>query len=243
VGAGALVRIEPVSTPASAPATVVAGRVGVLGGTFDPIHFGHLAIAEAAREELGCERVLFVPARTPPHRPDRPIAAAADRAAMVELAIAANPAFELSRLELDRDGPSYTIDTVRALVRSAPDLWFILSAEAFAGFLDWREPAAILETCRLAVLPRDGHPGPELQPVRVALGNAAAERIRVIEGPLIRLAATEVRGRAAHDLSVRYLVPDAVATYIGDHRLYRSPERTPALPAQMTAEPGGTHVQ
>jgi len=226
----------------SGPVPIVAGRVGILGGTFDPIHFGHLAIAEAARQELGCERVVFVPARTPPHRPDRPIAAAGDRAAMVGLAIAANRSFELSRLELDRDGPSYTIDTVRALAASSTDLWFILSAEAFAGFLEWREPGRILDSCRLAVLPRDGHPAPDLEPVRAALGADAVERIRVVEGPLIRLAATEVRRRAARGLSVRYLVPDAVATYIDEHTLYRSAGSTPALATPDAHEHGGTLV-
>ena len=206
----------------SEPARIVAGPVGVLGGTFDPIHFGHLAIAEAARQELGCERILFVPARMPPHRPDRPIAAAGDRVAMVELAIAANPSFELSRLELDRDGPSYTVDTMRAIAATTAEPWFILSAEAFADFLDWHQPSRILEVSRLAVLPRDGHAPPDLDSIRAALGAEAVERIAVIDGPRIRLSATEIRRRAARGRSVRYLVPDAVATYIEDHRLYRS---------------------
>jgi nicotinate-nucleotide adenylyltransferase len=233
---------------AAGPRSVVRGRLGVLGGTFDPIHFGHLAIGEAAREELGCERVLFVPARRPPHRPDRPIAAAADRAAMVELAIAANPSFALSRLELDRDGPSYTIDTLRALAQSTADLWFILSAEAFADFLEWHDPGAILAVCRLAVVPREGHPDPDLGPVRAALGGAALDRISILDGPRLRLAATEVRNRAARRLSVRYLVPDAVATYIEDHRLYRGTDRigdpnepqSEALVAPRRPAPGGT---
>jgi nicotinate-nucleotide adenylyltransferase len=207
------------------PATVVPGRIGILGGTFDPIHHGHLAIAEAAREGLGLERVVFVPARTPPHRPDRPIAGADDRAAMVALAIAANPAFELSRMELDREGPSFAVDTVRAFIAEAgpgrqPDLWFILSADAFAGFLDWRDPAGILDLCRLAVLPRDGHPPADLGAIETGLPGHA-DRVRLLDGPRLRLAATEVRARAARGLSVRYLVPDAVAAYIGDHRLYR----------------------
>jgi nicotinate-nucleotide adenylyltransferase len=215
----------PSDAPGSGPAVIVPGRVGILGGTFDPVHHGHLAIAEAAREGLGLERVLFVPARTPPHRPDRPIAGADDRFAMVGLAIGANPAFELSRIELDRDGPSYAVDTLRAMAAEGspdrqPDLWFILSAEAFAGFLDWRDPAGILELCRLAVLPRDGHPPANLRAVARALPQLA-DRVRLLDGPRLRLAATEVRSRAARGLSVRYLVPDAVAGYIGDHRLYR----------------------
>ena len=108
---------RPMAVGALEPRVVapVAGRWGILGGTFDPIHHGHLAIAEAAREALGLERVLFVPARQPPHRPNAPGASAEDRAAMVSLAIRGEPAFTLSRLELDREGPSYTVDTLTAL--------------------------------------------------------------------------------------------------------------------------------
>ena len=219
--------------PGPGPHAVVPGRLGVLGGTFDPIHNGHLAIAESAREALGLERVLFVPARVPPHRPDRPVAGADDRAAMVALAIAANPAFELSRLELDREGPSFSVDTLRALAGDSapepghestagrrPDLWFILSAQAFADFLDWRDAAGILELARLAVLPREGHPPADLAAIASALPRFA-DRVQLLDGPRLRLSATEIRSRATRGLSVRYLVPDAVVTYIGDHRLYR----------------------
>jgi nicotinate-nucleotide adenylyltransferase len=205
----------------------VAGRWGILGGTFDPIHHGHLAIAEAAREELGLERVLFVPAGQPPHRAHAPGASAEDRAAMVALAIADAPAFALSRLELDRAGPSYTVDTLTALAagdgsgRPAIDLRFILSAEAFAEFPTWHEAERVLALCRLVVLPREGHPAPDL-PALVARLPALEGRVTLLDGPRIRLSASEVRGRAAAGLSVRYLVPDAVAAYIADHRLYQA---------------------
>ena len=205
----------------------VAGRWGILGGTFDPIHHGHLAIAEAAREELGLERVLFVPAGQPPHRAHAPGASAEDRAAMVGLAIADAPAFALSRLELDRAGPSYTVDTLTALAagdgpgRAAIDLRFILSAEAFAEFPTWHEAERVLALCRLVVLPREGHPAPDL-PALVARLPALEGRVTLLDGPRIRLSASEVRGRAAAGLSVRYLVPDAVAAYIADHRLYQA---------------------
>ena len=205
----------------------VAGRWGILGGTFDPIHHGHLAIAEAAREELGLERVLFVPAGQPPHRAHAPGASAEDRAAMVALAIADAPAFALSRLELDRAGPSYTVDTLTSLAagdgsgRPAIDLRFILSAEAFAEFPTWHEAERVLALCRLVVLPREGHPAPDL-PALVARLPALEGRVTLLDGPRIRLSASEVRGRAAAGLSVRYLVPDAVAAYIADHRLYQA---------------------
>jgi nicotinate-nucleotide adenylyltransferase len=208
--------------------TPVAGRWGILGGTFDPIHHGHLAIAEAAREELGLERVLFVPAGQPPHRGNAPGASAEDRAAMVALAIAGAPAFALSRLELDRAGPSYTVDTLTALAAGAGggagdavDLRFILSAEAFADFPTWHEPERVLALCQLVVLPREGHPAPDL-PALVARLPALDGRVTLLDGPRIRLSASEVRGRAAAGLSVRYLVPDAVAAYIADHRLYQA---------------------
>jgi nicotinate-nucleotide adenylyltransferase len=219
---------RPVAVGALEPRVVppVAGRWGILGGTFDPIHHGHLAIAEAAREALGLERVLFVPARQPPHRPNAPGASAEDRAAMVSLAIRGAPGFTLSRLELDRAGPSYTVDTLTALAAlqaaagTPPDLWFILSAEAFAEFPSWHEAERVLALCRLVVLPREGHPPPDL-PALVARLPALAGRVTLLDGPWIRLSASDVRGRAAAGLSVRYLVPDAVAAYIADHRLYR----------------------
>lgn len=214
----------------------VAGRWGILGGTFDPIHHGHLAIAEAAREELGLERVLFVPAGQPPHRTRAPGASAADRAAMVELAVAGTAAFGVSRIELERDGPSYTVDTLAALVGgrpprpagggaerdvSVPDLWFILSAEAFADLPTWHDAGRVIELCRLIVLPREGHPPPDLPDLEDRLPGVAARTV-LLDGPHIRISASEVRARAAAGLSVRYLVPDAVAAYIVDHRLYRT---------------------
>ena len=136
----------------------VAGPVGILGGTFDPIHIAHLAIAEEAREALGLSTVLFIPAAMPPHKVDRPVSDPEHRMAMVELAIADNPAFEASRIELGRTGPSYTVDTLEALGADGADLVLILSAEAFRDLRTWHRPERILELARLAVVPRDGFP-------------------------------------------------------------------------------------
>ncbi|HEX5012696.1 MAG TPA: nicotinate (nicotinamide) nucleotide adenylyltransferase, partial [Candidatus Limnocylindrales bacterium] len=142
------------------PAAVVAGSVGLLGGTFDPIHHGHLAIAEDAREALGLERVLFVPAASPPHKPGRPVTDPDDRLAMVRLAVASNPAFAVSEVEVARGGTSYTVETLVVLRHAGiADPWFILSEEALAGFPTWREPERILDLCRLAVVPRAGTEG------------------------------------------------------------------------------------
>jgi nicotinate-nucleotide adenylyltransferase len=207
------------------PAPVVPGSVGILGGTFDPIHHGHLGIAEEAREALGLERVLLVPASSPPHKPGRPVTDAAHRLAMVELAIAGNPAFAVSRIEVERGGASYSLDTLEAL-RSAgvEQPWFILSTEALAGFPAWREPDRILDLCRLAVVPRGGYD--PLDGAWVAERFPGREdRVTFLPGPLLPISGSVVRRRAAVGRSVRYLVPDAVARYIADHQLYTDPAR------------------
>lgn len=213
---------ERVTAPAAA---VVPGSLGVFGGTFDPIHHGHLAIAEEARESLGLERVLFVPAASSPFKAEREATEAKHRLAMVEAAIEGNPAFSCSRQELDRPGPSYTVDTLAALAGqgSGPDaLWFVLSSEALAGLPRWREPARILDLARLAVVPRAGHDplGPDW--VRDAFPDRE-DRFVFLSGPLLPISGSVVRRRAAAGRSVRYLVPDAVARYIKMYRLYSSP--------------------
>ena len=214
------------------PRPVVPGSLGVFGGTFDPIHLVHLAVAEEAAEVLGLERVLFVPAGEPPHKPGRPITAREHRLAMVEFAIDGNDRFALDRMELDRPGPSYTVDTLEALhaARRAAggpaDLWLILSAEAFLGLMTWHEPRRVVELARLVVAPRDGYPdaGPGFLAEHLP---DLADRAVFLDAPRLRLSATELRDRAAAGRSLRYLVPDAVAAYIGDHALYIDQRRNP----------------
>ena len=212
------------------PAAVVAGSLGVFGGTFDPVHVAHLALAQEAAESLGLERVLFVPAGRPPHKPGIAVTPGADRLAMVRLAIAGNDRFEVSRIELDREGPSYTVDTLEALAAGrashgvAGDIVLILSADAFLGLPSWHEPRRVLELARLAVAPRDGYA--EAGPAFLATHFPdLADRAIFLDGPRIRLSASALRDRAAAGRSLRYLVPDAVAAYIGDHDLYRNPRR------------------
>jgi nicotinate-nucleotide adenylyltransferase len=214
------------------PRQVVSGSVGIFGGTFDPIHLAHLAVAEEAAEALGLERVLFVPAGEPPHKPGQPISAASDRIAMVELAIAGNERFAVDRLELDRGGPSYTVDTLESMraarlrVGLPDDLVLILSAEAFLGLMTWREPRRVVELARLVVAPRDGYPeaGPEFLAANLP---ELADRATFLDSPRLRLSGSDLRRRAADGRSLRYLVPDAVAAYIGDHALYRNQRRNP----------------
>jgi nicotinate-nucleotide adenylyltransferase len=204
------------------PAPVVPGSVGLLGGTFDPIHHGHLAIAEEARESLGLERVLFVPSATPPHKLERPVTDAADRVAMVRLAVAGNPAFAVSDAEVERGGASYTVDTLALLRREGiVDPWFVLSSEALAGFPGWRRPERILELARLAVVPRGGFES--LDPAWVDDHfPGRGTRVAFLDGPLLPISGSVVRRRAAAGRSVRYLVPEAVAAYIAHHRLYQA---------------------
>jgi nicotinate-nucleotide adenylyltransferase len=207
---------------------VVPGSVGVFGGTFDPIHNAHLAVAEAARETLGLERVLFIPVGQPPHKPGVEVTDGEHRLAMVEMAIRDNAAFQTSRIELDRPGPSYTADTLEALTHersgSVAELTLILSAEAFLGLPGWHEPRRVLELARLAVAPRDGYP--DAGPAFLAEHFPGMEdRAVFLDGPRMRLSASELRSLAAAGRSLRYLVPDAVAAHIGDHGCYRTTRR------------------
>jgi nicotinate-nucleotide adenylyltransferase len=227
-------------------------RVGVLGGTFDPIHLGHLAIADQVRAALRLDRVLFVPAARPPHKMNADVSPAADRAAMVALAIAGNPAFAMCEIELHRDGPSYTVDTLGELADEAArqgvarDLYFILSVEALAGFKRWHEPARLLELARLAVVARPGAPLPDPRRLASMLpgGAAAADRVECVETFPSPVSASGVRSRVASGRAIDDLVPPAVAAYIRDHRLYRSD--TPGGPPDVTDEstsPAGSSTE
>jgi nicotinate-nucleotide adenylyltransferase len=202
-------------------------RLGIFGGTFDPVHVAHLAIAEAARDTFGLRRVLFVPAAQPPHKAGRPITAVEHRLAMVEAAVASNPGFEVSRVEVDRAGPSYTVDTLAALRDAVPEdrLALMLSVESFRELPTWHEPARILGLADLIVAPRDGYDDADPSFLSRTFPGSTADAV-FLDGPRIRLSASEIRERAAAGRSVRYLVPDAVATYIGDHSLYQDPGRT-----------------
>lgn len=211
---------------------VAAGPVGVMGGTFDPIHDGHLAIAAAARDVLGLARVVFVPAGTPPHRPAGSVAPAADRLAMVEAAIQGIAGFEASRIELDRPGPSFTADTLEAMAgaeRAAgrePDLVFILSAETLEQLPTWHAPERVLASARLAVVPRPGHASPSDETLETWFPGHA-DRIIRLDGPAADVSGTTIRRRVAAGLAIDDLVPAPVAAYIAAHRLYRAASPPP----------------
>jgi nicotinate-nucleotide adenylyltransferase len=193
-------------------------RLGVFGGTFDPPHQGHLALAEWARAELGLDRVLFVPAGEPPHKRRRGLSPAAHRVAMTRLAVRGNPAFEVSTLEARRRGPSWTADTVRALAAAHPRarLHLLMGADMFATFATWREPG---EIARLAVLVVALRPGARV-PRRVPAAVRGGRGVVWLGNPGLEVSSSALRERARRGRSLRYLVPDAVGRYLERHRLY-----------------------
>lgn len=221
MGAGRLGAGRRVSAP--------SGRLGILGGTFDPVHLGHLALAEEVRETLDLARVVFVPAGDPWQKVGTGVTPGAIRYALVERAIADNPGFSASRLEIDRSGPTYTAETLAAIADAElaagrePDLWFILSAEALAGLHTWRDPDRVLALARLAVVPR----AEDAEDLAAASVRFAAhfpgqgDRAVFLAGPRLAISSTLIRARVAAGRSIRYLVPDTVGAAIREYALYQ----------------------
>ncbi|MCL4543299.1 MAG: nicotinate-nucleotide adenylyltransferase [Chloroflexi bacterium] len=198
-------------------------RLGILGGTFDPVHLGHLAIAEEARVRLGLSSVVFIPAREPPHKTGRPLTAAQHRLTMLELAIASNPSFQISTLELERPGLSFTVDTLQAFrERESEDtlLHFIAGTDALHELTSWHQPRHILQLCTFVVVHRPGVDPPDIKELTAALPELAT-RLLFVEGPRFDLSATELRKRIRRGLPIRYQVPEEVREYIERHGLYR----------------------
>ena len=200
-------------------------KLGILGGSFNPIHLGHLVLAETAREALGLDRVIFIPAKLPPHKRAAPLADGADRLAMVRLAVAGNPAFAASDIELRRPGVSYTVDTVRALrekLGAGVQIYFLIGMDTVAELTAWREVARLARLCQFVPLSRPGHANPNAAALERAVGRLPARAIlkRAVAMPLIGISSSEIRRRVAEGRTIRYLVPDAVAAYIRRKRLY-----------------------
>jgi len=195
-------------------------RVGILGGTFDPIHAGHLILAEHARAALDLGLVLFIPAGDPWRKSERAISPSEHRLAMLRLAVEDNDAFGVSDIELRRDGPTYTADTVEALAgeRLDDEFFFVVGADALADLPNWHEPERIVAHATLAVAPR------ELQEMSALAVNipGLAGRMTPFAMPRIDISSTDIRRRVAAGMSIRYLTPDAVARYIDGHRLYHA---------------------
>ena len=191
-------------------------KLGIFGGTFDPVHHGHLIVAEYVRETVGLDRILFIPTMISPHKQDADITAAIDRFAMLREAVGANPFFEASDLEIERGGVSYTVDTLRILMEShrPADLYLLIGADNLRDFGSWKDPEEIVKRARLIVMNRPGFTAGE------ADRPLPEDAIQCVV-PSIDISATEIRRRVEQGLPISYLVPLSVERYIAQHRLYR----------------------
>lgn len=200
-------------------------RLGIFGGSFDPIHYGHLRLAEEAREALALDRVLFVPNQVSPFKTGNGVTDGRIRAEMVQQAIADQPAFALWDGELEREGPSYTVETLRTLAAQHPDAerFFLTGTDAVRDLPKWREPETIL---RLAVFVAATRPGVSPDAVRDALPEAWRERVRFLPLTPLEISSTDIRNRVAHGRSIRYLTPPPVVAAIAARRLYAPGEPT-----------------
>lgn len=197
-------------------------RFGVFGGTFDPPHVGHLWLATAAADAMGLDRVLFMPAAQPPHKGGRLVTRAADRMLLTRLAIQGDPLFALSGLEMERPGPSYTLDSVLELKRLHPDdeLLLVMAADSLAQIDAWHEPDRLLDEIEWIVGPRPGFDPPDPDQLRERFGDRAS-RIHLITGPSLAVSSSEIRRRVAAGEAIRYLVPRDVEELIIERGLYR----------------------
>ncbi len=197
-------------------------RIGILGGTFDPPHLGHLWLATAAADAMGLDRVLFMPAAQPPHKGGRLVTRAADRMLLTRLAIQGDSLFALSGLEMERPGPSYTLDSVLELKRLHPDdeLMLVMAADSLAQIDTWHEPDRLLDEIEWIVGPRPGTDAPDPERLRDRFGDRST-RIHLLEGPALAISSSDIRRRVAAGHAVRYLVPRDVEELIIERGLYR----------------------
>jgi len=199
-------------------------KVGIMGGTFDPPHIAHLIIAEVARVGLGLDKIVFIPSGDPWMKSDHMVTSAEKRVEMVGLAIATNPAFSLSLIEVNRPGPTYTIDTIEQLsgeVGYEVGLFLLLGWDSVADLPSWKAPYRISKMVRIVAFPRPGFAKPDPARLETAMPGIA-ERIVFIDEPSLSISSTCIRQRAMEGKSVRYIVPDAVRQYIIEHNLYKA---------------------
>ncbi len=197
-------------------------RLGILGGTFDPIHHGHLVAAQEAHAQLDLDQLLFVPAGNPHHKSQQSLAAPRHRLRMLELAIAGRPAFGISSVDLDRPGPCYSLDTLRVLraeMGPAAEFFFVMGSDSLHDMRNWHQPRQILELCNLAVVRRQGVT-PDLVALEGQLPGLTA-RLHWIDMPELAISSSDLRWRVRHGRPICYLVPPAVERYIAEHGLYR----------------------
>jgi len=192
-------------------------RIGVMGGTFDPIHHGHLVAASEVQTVFDLDEVVFVPTGQPWQKHERQVSPAEHRYLMTVIATASNPRFTVSRVDIDRPGETYTVDTLRDLRRARPDaeLYFITGADALAQILSWKDNEELWTLAHFVGVTRPGH--------QLSGGGVPTERVSLLEVPAMSISSTDCRRRVGDDQPVWYLVPDGVVQYIAKHRLYRSP--------------------
>jgi nicotinate-nucleotide adenylyltransferase len=201
-------------------------RIGIMGGTFDPIHYGHLIAAEEAKDKFAMDKVLFIPSGDPPHKKNYKVTPAELRYAMTLLATVGNPKFDVSRIEINRKGYSYTIDTLREIRENCPeaDYYFITGADAILDILSWKDPKELLRLCKFIAATRPGYCLNQLDRVMAKLGYGSwreEKLISILEIPAVSISSTEIRLRVQNGQSIRYLVPDEVLQFIMKNKLYR----------------------
>lgn len=200
-------------------------NIGIIGGTFDPIHNGHILIAREVKARLKLAEVIFVPAGQPWMKSEKPITPAVHRLEMVRMAIAPYPYFKVSTMEVDRVGPTYTIDTIlgiRAKLNAEDEVYFILGWDSLVQFPRWRDAPRLIKMCRLTAVPRLGYTLPDLNSLEAKIPGLSG-RVVLLDKPEIDISATDIRQRVAQGLSINHLVPRVVAIYIRKHRLYLTP--------------------
>lgn len=198
-------------------------RIGILGGTFNPIHNGHLFIAETAREELGLNKVLFIPSSIPPHKFSMGIAKGTHRLKMIELAIAGNPFFEVSEIELNRQGITYTIDTLlelKSIYGEEVTLFFIIGADTLFDLVNWKNWNEVAKLCNFVIVNRLGFVKERQSEFAKELQEKFATKIFQIESPNIDISSSEIRKRAEQGKSLKYLLNDSIIDYIKENRIY-----------------------
>lgn len=202
--------------------TAKPSRLGIMGGTFDPIHYGHLVTAEAARARFNLDRVIFVPTGQPPHKLNQQVSSARHRYLMTVLATITNPFFEVSSVEIDRKGLTYTIDTVREFIRRFGDdteLFFITGADAVLDILSWREVDNLAKLCQFIAATRPGFSMADLNRIKTAI-RACSGVVHEIEVPALAISSTDIRQRVKERRPIKYLVPESVEYYILKNGLY-----------------------